>query len=119
MHEHELWITKLFNHFLAAPANAVLALFNLKVENPVRPWANWLTMEILVFVIALVLFAVLRSQLSVDKPGKLQHIFEVVYGFLNDTAGEVGIHHGAKFVPYFGTLFIFILMCNLIGIIPT
>ena len=27
--------------------------------------------------------AVLRSRLSVDKPGKLQHIFEVIYQFIN------------------------------------
>ena len=42
-----------------------------------------------------------------------------MYEFLRNNAEEVGIHHPGKFVAYFGTLFIFILFCNLIGIIPT
>ena len=117
--EHELWLTALFNRFLAGPANSLLGAFHLHVEDPAKPWANWMVMEILVFVIALVLFAVVRRRLSVDKPGKLQHIFELVYKFLLDTANEVDVHNPGKFVSYFGTLFIFILFCNLIGVIPT
>ena len=31
---------------------------------------------------------------------------------------EVGIHHGEKYIPYIGTMFIFILSMNLIGIVP-
>ena len=119
MQEHEIWLTALFNRFLAGPANAALGLFNLRVADPARPWANWLTMEILVFVLLLVLFALLKTRLSVEKPGSLQHIFEALYGFLKTSADEVGIHHGTKYVPYFGTLFIFILVCNLIGVVPT
>lgn len=117
--EHELWLTALFNRFLAGPANALLGLFNLHVEDPAKPWANWLVMEILVFFIAVMLFAILKTRLSVARPGKLQHILEVVYKFLNDTARDVDIHNPGKFVSYFGTLFIFILFCNLLGTIPT
>ena len=80
--EHELWLTALFNRFLAGPANSLLGAFHLHVEDPAKPWANWMVMELLVFAIALVLFAVLKTRLSVDKPGKLQHIFELVYKFL-------------------------------------
>ena len=90
--EHELWLTALFNRFLAGPANALLGMFNLHVEDPAKPWANWMVMELLVFAIAIVLFALLRTRLSVDKPGKLQHIFEAVYKFLHDTAHDVDIH---------------------------
>ena len=63
-------------------------------------------------------FGVFESRLSVDNPGKLQHIFETLYGFFRTTVDEVGIHHAGKYVSYFGTLFIFILFMNLIGIIP-
>ena len=55
---------------------------------------------------------------SVDKPGKLQHIFEMLYGFFKNTVEEVGIHHGSLYIPYIGTIFIFILSMNLIGAIP-
>lgn len=119
MHEHELWLTALFNDYLAALATAVLKVFGIAAENAARPWQNWVVMELLVFVLLIVLVAVVRSGFSVDKPGKLQHLFEVVYTFLKTTAGEVGIHNETKYVNYFGTVFIFILFMNLIGIVPT
>jgi F-type H+-transporting ATPase subunit a len=119
MQEHEPWVTALFNEHLAGVANSVLAIFNLKPEDPTHPWPTWLVTEILVAAILILLFAALRPRLSVDKPGPLQHLFESLYGFFKVTVHEAGIHHGEKFIPYFGTVFIFILFMNLIGIIPT
>jgi F-type H+-transporting ATPase subunit a len=65
-----------------------------------------------------VLIAIVRASLSVDHPGKLQHIFESLTNFLEEQASDVGIHHPEKYVSLFGTLFIFILGMNLIGVIP-
>jgi F-type H+-transporting ATPase subunit a len=119
MHENELWLTAFFNEHLAGVANSILGVFGIMAKDPAKPWENWIVMELLVVAILLVLVAVLRSGFSVDKPGKLQHLFEVLYGFLKNTSDEIGIHHGDKYVPYFGTLFIFILFMNLLGVIPT
>ena len=116
--EKELWLTSLFNNILAGPANAVLGLFHVTAEHPERPWENWLVTEILVVVLLMLTVAILRSRLSVDKPGKLQHLFEMMNEFFHTTIDEVGIHHGGKYIPYIGTIFIFILSLNLIGIIP-
>src|SRR5271166_429562 len=114
--EHELWLTALLNRILAGPANAVLDAVKWQ-HNPAHPWSNWLSMELLVVAIIVVLFAILRSRLSVDKPGSLQHVFELVYEFVKGQADE-SVEHGSKYIPYFGTLFFFILFMNLIGIIP-
>ena len=119
MHEREPWLTALFNDHLAGVANSILGIFHLTAENPERPWATWIVMELLVAAIIVVLFAALRPKLSVDKPGGLQHLFETLHGFFNVTAKEAGIEHAEKFIPYFGTIFIFILFMNLLGIIPT
>ncbi len=118
MQEHELWLTALFNDHLAGLANWILGLFHITAGHPERPWENWLVMELFVFAFLLVLFALLRTKLSVDKPGKIQHLAEVFYDFLANTVDEAGIEHGKKFVPYFGTIFIFILFMNLVGAIP-
>jgi F-type H+-transporting ATPase subunit a len=115
--EHEIWITALFNNALAGPANAVLDAVGLK-HDPSHPWSNWMAIEILVALILLVLFAVVRARLSVDKPGKMQHILEVIYEFLGAQAEEIIGHDAKKFRVYFGTLFFFILVLNLIGLIP-
>lgn len=118
MEHHELWLTSLFNDHLAGVGNAILALFGLHAHNPQRPWENWIVMELLVLLVMMVGVAILRSSLSVDKPGKMQHLIEVIWTFLRDTAQDAGIHHPTKYLPYFGTLFLFILVCNLLGVIP-
>ncbi|MDQ6664829.1 MAG: F0F1 ATP synthase subunit A [Acidobacteriota bacterium] len=118
MKEHEIWLTRLFNDHLAGVGNGILNLVHVRAEDPARPWANFIVMQLLVALVIVVLFAILKARLSVDRPGKLQHIFEIVYEFLNgETHDNVG-SEGRKYLPLFGSLFIFILIANLIGVIP-
>lgn len=114
----ENWLTAIFDKYLAGAANAVLGLFNMRAQDAAHPWETWLVMELLVVAILVVTVAFVRSHLSVDNPGKLQHAFEGAYSFLNTQAEEVGIEHPGKYLNFFATLFIFILAMNLIGIIP-
>ena len=119
MSEHELWITVLFNRYFAGFANSLLSLVHVHAENPEKPWANFVTMQILVVLIFIAVFAFLRPRLSMDRPGRMQHVFEAVYGFLRDQADDVVGHSGIKYLHFFGTIFLFILFCNLIGLIPS
>ena len=116
MHETELWITKLFNNYLAGVGNSLTSLAGMPPE--ARPWANFITMQLLVAAIILLLFAILRPRLSADRPGRLQHTLELVHGFLSDQAEEQVGHNGHHYIAFFGTIFIYILLCNLIGVIP-
>ena len=116
MPESELWITKIFNDYLAGVGNMFLGL--VKHAPEARPWADFVVMQIFVVVLLMIVFAILRPRLSVDKPGGLQHIFEMIYDFVNGQAEDQVGHEGHKYLPYFGTIFIFILSCNLIGLIP-
>ena len=117
-HKVDLWTTKLFNQFLAGPLDSLLNAIGLPPENPAHPWENWITMEILVVVILMVLFAVLRSRLSADKPGGFQLTFEAIYNFISGQAHDAVEHGASKYVSFIGTLFIFVLLMNLIGVIP-
>jgi F-type H+-transporting ATPase subunit a len=116
MHESELWITGLFNNYLAGLGNWFLSLVGMHAEP--RPWANFVVMQLLVVAVLMVVFALLRPRLSVDRPGKLQHIFEMVYDFVHTQAEDQVGHASHKYLSYFGTIFLFILTSNLIGIIP-
>ena len=116
MHETELWVTKLFNDYLADVGNTLIGVVGMAHE--ARPWANFVTMQLTVALIIIVLFAILRPRLSADHPGKLQHTFELVYDFVREQAHEQVGHGSHQYVAYFGTIFLFILFCNLIGIIP-
>ncbi|MBI3680160.1 MAG: F0F1 ATP synthase subunit A, partial [Acidobacteria bacterium] len=108
----------MFNDHLAGIGNAILALVGTHAQNPERPWTTYVTMQILVALIIVALFAVLRPRLSMDNPGKLQHIFESIYHFLRGEADSSIPNHSHHYVAFFGAIFIFILFSNLIGIIP-
>src|SRR5215470_14211399 len=115
MHE-EIWLTRMFNDYLAGVGNLLLSILGQPTD--ARPWANFIVMQLLVVAIIVVLFAVLKPRLSVDRPGKVQQTFELIYDFVNGQADDMVGHDGHKHITIFGTLFIFILLSNLIGIIP-
>ncbi len=52
--------------------------------------------------------------------GKLRGIFEMIYFFIRDEIvyPVMGEHHGKPFLPLFMTMFSFIFMMNLIGLVP-
>jgi F-type H+-transporting ATPase subunit a len=116
--EHQLWITDMVNRAFAGPANAILNGLRVPAKDPSHPWTNWMVCEILVVLLMVVLVAALRRRLSVHTPGKPQHVMELTYEFVHASAEEVVGQTGARYLPFFGTIFLFILLMNLIGLIP-
>ena len=120
MHPEEtLWFTKLLNYLFASQVNGFLGALGIYPHNPAEPIPNYMAMQVLVALILVAMVLFLRSQLSLDRPGKLQHILEVGYGFIRSQAEEIIGHHGRHFIPMVMTLGLFILFCNLLGLIPT
>jgi F-type H+-transporting ATPase subunit a len=114
----QLWFTEILNRFFAGPAAALFRILHIESKYPQAPITNAFAMELLVFLFLLLLFAVLRNRLSVDSPGALQHTFESLHGFVNGQSAEIIGHHSEGFTPFLATLFVFILISNLIGLIP-
>lgn len=83
---------------------------------------SWFTKPVLIVVlmtaIALVFYlAAARNAKLV--PGKLQFAGESIYGYIrNDVALDAIGHDGLKWAPYLATLFSFIALNNVAGIIP-
>ena len=114
----ELWFTKILNHLFAGPVTALLHAVGVHPEYPQAPITDAVAMELLVVLFLIVVFAIIRSRLSVDSPGGLQHIVEGLHGFVNGQAEEIIGHGSEKFIGFLTTLGLFILCCNLIGLIP-
>lgn len=51
-------------------------------------------------------------------PGKLQTVLEAYYLFIDDLAGQMLGKWKVKYIGYIGTLFIFILLSNVLSFIP-
>lgn len=114
----QLWFTEILNHLLAGPVTSLLRQIHIEPKYPTAPIPNSLAMELLVFSFLLILFLLVRSRLSVDDPGGLQHIFESVEGFIKNQSNEIIGHHSEGYTAFLATLLFFILFCNLIGVIP-
>ena len=114
----QLWFTEVLNHLLAGPVTSLLRQIHIEPKYPTAPIPNSLAMELLVFSFLLILFLLVRSRLSVDDPGGLQHVFESVEGFIKNQSNEIIGHHSEGYTPFLATLLFFILFCNLIGVIP-
>src|SRR5581483_4706662 len=74
--------------------------------------------EVLVVFLLLLLFLLVRSRLSVDRPGALQHLIEGAEGFVTGQSGEIIGHHSEGFTGFLTALGLFILLGNLIGLVP-
>ena len=114
----QLWFTAILNHLFASPVTALLRALHIEPKYPQAPITNSLAMELLVFIFLAVLFLLVRSRLSVERPGALQHIFEGVEGFVQGQSNEIIGRHSEGFTPFLAALGLFILSCNLIGVIP-
>ena len=116
MQESEIWITRIINDRFAGFANSILGIVGIHAQP--RPWTDSMVMQILVALGLMAVFTILRMRLSADRPGKLQQTFELVYEFVLGQAEDQVGHAAPKYLPFFGTIFLFILTCNLIGLIP-
>jgi F-type H+-transporting ATPase subunit a len=114
----QLWVTALLNKYFGGLADAILGVFHLHSTHPQAPITNYVAMQLVVFVILVLVFAAVRSRLSVENPGNLQHIFESVNEMISQQGQEVIGHSYERYTNYLVTLGIFILTCNLIGLIP-
>ncbi|HEV2425353.1 MAG TPA: F0F1 ATP synthase subunit A [Terriglobia bacterium] len=116
--EHPVWFTVLLNKLLGPVVAALLTKLGLH-PNPTEPIPNYIAMQVLVFLLILAGALILRARLSVEKPGKFQHMMEVFLQFTQSMCDDVIGHEGHRYVALVGTLGLFVLLCNLLGIIPS
>jgi F-type H+-transporting ATPase subunit a len=114
----QLWFTQILNHLFSAPVTALLRALHIEPKYPSAPIANSFSMEVLVFIFLIAVFLMVRSRLSVDRPGALQHMFEGAEGFIQSQSNEIIGHHSEGYTAFLAALGLFILFCNLIGVIP-
>jgi F-type H+-transporting ATPase subunit a len=115
---HQLPFTALLNHLFAGPVTALLNALGLHPAHPATPIPDHVAMQVLVFGLLIVFFVAVRASLSVENPGALQHIMEGVYNMMDAQSEEIIGHDNKRYLSYLITLGLFILSCNLLGLIP-
>src|SRR6201993_1289051 len=117
MHE-QLWFTAILNHLSGPALTGLLEKLGIHPHFPQAPISNSAAMEILVCLFLIVIFFIVRAGLSVDRPGALQHSFEGLVGFIEQQSQEIIGPHSEGYTAFLVALALFILFCNLIGLIP-
>jgi F-type H+-transporting ATPase subunit a len=92
------------------------------VFSPLFGKGTVLTKPMLIIIVGTIVIAAffwLAARRSTIVPGKLQYAGEAVYGFVRNTIAGEAIGHGSrKYVPYLATLFAFIFVMNISGVLP-
>ncbi len=121
--EQVLGVTKLVNLLLGKPAAALLALLHIHPANSEYPIPNYFAMELVVFLFAVVFFLWLKARMSADRPGATQQCMELLLTNpmgvgIKDLVDDIVGHGSEGHIPLLGTIGIFILLSNLIGLVP-
>jgi F-type H+-transporting ATPase subunit a len=114
----QLLLTEFLNRHFAPLADRLLAAVHVTPAYAEAPITNAFAMELLVVCALLAFFVAVRMSLSVETPGPVQHIAEMADGFVSGQAEAIVGHGYERFVPYLVTIALFILLCNLIGLVP-
>jgi F-type H+-transporting ATPase subunit a len=114
----QLLLTRILNQHFAAPVTAFLNALHVHPAYPEAPITNAFTMELLVFLVLIAYFLAVRLTLNVEKPAPVQHLAEMTHEFVSDQGEQIMGHGFERFVSYLTALFLFILLSNLLGLIP-
>jgi F-type H+-transporting ATPase subunit a len=118
MHETPLLVVDVVNALLGPLVKAVLEPLGVHFDpsQPVIP--NYMVMVLLIVAGLTALCLFVRSRLSVENPGKLQILMEdgvkALVAMMEQWIGP----KGPRYLPLVGTLFIFILCSNYLGLVP-
>lgn len=74
----------------------------------------WMAVAVACIAALLIMGTAKRSLI----PGRVQSIAEVLYSFIHNMVEEITGHEGVKYFPYVMTLFMFIFVSNMLGLIP-
>jgi len=79
-------------------------------------WENIIySAAISLLIVAVTYFGTRKLELV---PGRYQNFLEAIFGGIDDFVTSILGAKGRKYVPFVGTLFIYIIVMNLIGLVP-
>ncbi|HXY24887.1 MAG TPA: FoF1 ATP synthase subunit a [Candidatus Acidoferrum sp.] len=124
MSEQVSWLARTVNHYLGPIALALLSALHIEPNNRELPIPEHVVMALVVLVVGTILALILRPRLSAEKPGAMQQIAETLLtnplGFGIKDLLEENVHHGAtQFIPFVGSISVFVLLSNLMGAFPS
>ncbi|HYL99397.1 MAG TPA: F0F1 ATP synthase subunit A [Blastocatellia bacterium] len=125
----ELWLVREFNHLFGSAILAIervilpplYGVFGAKWTAPASAdnvVPGHVVMALIAFVIVIALAYLMRGKLSVDRPKPGQQMLEITVSGIRDLLDQVIGAYGRRYEVFIGTIALFILVANLMGLIP-
>src|SRR5260370_4468859 len=123
MENHVSGLTLLVNHYLRRVALALRSQRHIQTNNIEVHIPEHVVMGLVVLALATMLALWLRSRLSVEKPGAAQQLAEFLLRNslgvgISDILEENSGHDWQRYVPMVGSVALFVLFSNLLGVFP-
>jgi len=123
MEEHTSQLTRWINHLFGPAFLELLRFLHIPPRDLENPVSEYVVMSLVVLAIGTGAALFLRSRLSVERPGGFQQVAELLLtnplGFgIKDLLEENAGHEGTRFIAFTGAISIFVLLSNLLSVIP-
>jgi F-type H+-transporting ATPase subunit a len=115
---HSYLITQLLDRVFGPLITAFLNLIGIHPADPAYPINDTYALELTVAAGLILFFIVVRLRLSVEKPGAAQQIAEMIHEFTGGNADQIIGHGYERFQAFTTCVFLFIVLNNLLGLIP-
>jgi F-type H+-transporting ATPase subunit a len=112
-----LAITRLLNHWFGGLAASAMNAVGIPAD-PATAITNNFALELLVAGGLILFFIVVRLTLSVERPNPAQQIAEMIHESIGGQADQIIGHGYERFQAFVTCIFLFVLLCNLLGAIP-
>jgi len=121
--EQVLGVTKLVNALFGKWALALFALLHIQAVDPQYPIPNFFAMELVVFALGICFFLWLKPRIRADRPGATQQATELLITNsmgvgLKDLTDDIVGYGADRHIPLIGTIGIFILLSNMMALVP-
>jgi len=113
----QLALTRFLNHLFGGLFAAILNAVGIHAK-PETAINDAFALQLVVVAILLAFFVIVRMTLSVEKPSPVQHIAEMIHEAIGGQAEQVIGHGYRQFQAYVTCIFLFVLLNNLLGLIP-
>ena len=114
----QLFFTRFLNQHFASQTDSLLAALHISPQYPNAPITNAFAMELLIFFTLMAYFVIVRATLSVETPGTVQHVAGMTHEFVGSQSESIVGRGYERFTTYLTVLVLFILIGNLMGLVP-
>lgn len=115
---HELWITHAVNAVFGPVAAAILRALGRDVAPGAQVIPDYIAMLVVLTAGLTAVCLIVRSRLSVDRPGAFQILLEDFVNFFHGMLDDLVGPKGRRYLPLVGSIFLLIWLSNLSGLVP-